>query len=291
MKVKSNKIKDIRDHYLGRLKKIYPEQEAKTLLEILFEDLLDISRVEMLTGPRERLSESEMLTIHFAVSDLLKNRPVQHIIGKAEFFGLILQVDHNVLIPRSETEELVAWILDETVQKSGLRVLDIGTGSGAIALALKNERPEWDVWALENSDKALEAARKNARNYNLQIHFLQTDILDEISREKLSAFDIIVSNPPYVTESDKAEMQPNVLDFEPAEALYVPDENPLLYYRVISNFAVKNLRKQGKIFLEINEKFGSEMIQLLEDHGFVNIILRKDLRDRHRMIMGVMNTQ
>ena len=291
MQVKSNKIKDIRDHYLSRLKKIYPEQEAKKLLEILFEDLLGINRVEMLPGSRARLSESEMLTIHFAVRDLLRHRPVQHITGKAEFFGLKIGVNKNVLIPRPETEELVAWILSEADQKPGLRVLDIGTGSGAIALALKNERPEWEVLAMDNSGTALETARENARENDLHIHFLQTDILDEISRKNLSAFDIIVSNPPYVTESDKNEMQPNVLEFEPAEALYVNNENPLKYYRAISDFAAKSLKRNGKLFFEINEKFGREMIQLLEDHGFVNIILRKDLRDRHRMIMGVMNTQ
>ena len=290
MQVKSNKIKDIRNHYLSRLKKIYPEQEAKKLLEIIFEDLLGISSAEMFTSPEMRISESEMLTIHFAVRDLLKNRPVQHITGKTVFYGLKITVNESVLIPRPETEELVAWILSEAYQKPGLRVLDIGTGSGAIALALKNERPGWDVWALDNSEKALETARKNARVNNLRIHFLQTDILDEISRKNLSAFDIIVSNPPYVTESDKAEMQPNVLEFEPAEALYVPDEDPLKYYREISGFAPRNLRKHGEIFFEINEKFGREMIQLLEDSGFINIRLRKDLRNRHRMIMGTNNS-
>lgn len=290
MQVKSNKVKDIRDHYLTRLKKIYPEREAVKLLEILFEDMAGIKKVYLLTEPDTRLSESEMLKIHYAAKDLLKHRPVQHITGKADFFGLKINVNEHVLIPRPETEELVNWVLQQMERAQVLRVLDIGTGSGTIALALKNERPEWEVWALDISEKALEIAGKNARENELRIHFLHADILNEQSCKNLPSFDIIVSNPPYVTESEKTQMNANVLDYEPPEALFVPDTDPLLYYREISAFALKKLRKGGKLFFEINENFGKEMKKLLVDTGFANILLEKDINNRNRMIMGTLTS-
>lgn len=286
MNVRSNKIKDIRDFYLERLKKIYPGPEAKKLLEIILEELTGVSRMHLVTEPDLRVSESDLLKIHFACKDLLNYKPVQHITGMADFYGLRLRVNPYVLIPRPETEELVEWILNDLQQRPADSALDIGTGSGAIALALKKHHPEMEVTALDNSQNALHTARMNAEHNDLKVHFKYADIIKGVDPDDLLQYDIIVSNPPYVTEADKKEMQPNVLDYEPASALYVPDDDPLIFYRAILNFAKSHLLPGGKIYFEINERFGEEMIGLLEAFGYQNIHLKKDLNDRDRMIRG-----
>lgn len=286
MKVKSNKVKDIKDYYHKELVKTYPRQEAMSLLDIIFEDLLQITKMDIMLNPEIRISESELLKVHFACKELLKNKPVQYIVGKTNFYGLDLIVDKNVLIPRPETEELVEWVLKEIDTNTEISILDIGTGSGAIALALKSNLKTANVWACEISCGALKTAEINATNNALDIQFLEADILEKANWAKFQVFDCIVSNPPYVTQTDKSAMQSNVLDYEPHQALFVPDEDPLKFYRGILNFCVSHLKDNGQIFFEINENFGTEMEQLLREYKYNDIILRKDLFNRIRMICG-----
>ncbi len=287
MKVRSNKIKDIQNHYKRRLQQIYPGEEASKLMEILFDELLGISRLQIISEPEKRLSESEMLRIHFGVKKLINHTPVQHITGKAYFYGLEITVNEHVLIPRPETEELVEWVLNCAKAIPKIKLLDIGTGSGAIAIALKKAEPSWDVTAIDFSKPALDIARKNADAYHQEISFLEVDIFDTTARTTFPVFDVIVSNPPYVTGSDKKQMQPNVLNFEPGSALYVSDKDPLIFYREILEFAEEHLNEQGRIFFEINERFGEAMEQLLLGYGFSHIELKKDLHGKDRMCSGV----
>lgn len=256
-------------------------------MEILFEELLGISRLQIMANPGLRLNESEMLRIHFAHKKLLEHMPVQHITGVAYFYGLRLKVDKNVLIPRPETEELADWILNSSALMPRLKVLDIGTGSGAIALALAKTKPNWDITAIDISETALEMAASNASLNNLQVKFQPCDILDKDTRSTLpDDYDLIVSNPPYVTESDKARMLPNVLNFEPGLALYVANTDPLIYYREILNFARQHLKNNGRLFFEINERYGSDVSALFSDAGFADVSIRQDLQDKDRMACG-----
>ena len=286
MKVKSNKIKDIRDHYYNELKKTFPPHEAQSMLEIIIEDLVQISKMKIMLHPETRISESELLKVHFACKELKNHKPVQYITGKTNFYGLDLEVDKNVLIPRPETEELVEWILSEITIEENLSILDIGTGSGAIALSIKSKRESFNIAASDISKEALHVAKKNADSLGLSIQLIEADILDKNSWSGFPEYDLIVSNPPYITDAEKAQMQANVLGYEPHQALFVADEDPLLFYRIILEFSERHLKKGGKVYFEINENFGAEMISLFEDFNFIDIILKNDLSDRNRMIRG-----
>lgn len=281
---KTNKIKDIRETYLLELNKIYSENEAGTFLDMILEHRLGITRIQRALNPELRLSESDMLKVHFDVKELKKFRPIQYIFGETVFFDLQLLVDENVLIPRPETEELVSWIVGEHKNQGQLSLLDIGTGSGCIALALKKELPLARVQGCDVSADVLKIAVKNATAKNLPVNFFHLDILNPDEWARQPQFDLIVSNPPYVTNAEKQLMQPNVLNYEPANALFVSDEDPLVYYRNILHFAENHLRPGGKIYFEINERFGDQMIRLLTDTGYQNIELQKDLSGKDRMI-------
>ena len=214
----------------------------------------------------------------------MRHRPIQYILGYTDFYGLRLRVDKRVLIPRPETEELVEWIIKTYKTAEGHRILDIGTGSGAIALALRKSLPVAEIWAMDVSAEALEVAAENGAALELPVKWIKADITDSSQYRQFPQFDVIVSNPPYVTESDKAEMQANVLDYEPERALFVSDADPLEFYRHILDFAQAHLNPGGSIFMEINERFGNEMRELLAASGYQNIELRHDLRDRMRMV-------
>ena len=235
--------------------------------------------------PDLRLSESEMLTFHFAVKDLLKNKPIQYIIGETEFCDLKFKVNENVLIPRPETSELVMNIVNrqKTKDKRQLSILDIGTGSGCIAISLAKNIPGSKVYALDISEKALEVAKTNAFNNNVDITFIHDDILS-LNNKIETKFDIIVSNPPYVRELEKAEMRDNVLNWEPHNALFVSDNAPLIFYRNILEFAKTHLNENGEIWFEINEYLGKEMTDLCKEYGFSGIEIFKDFRGKERIV-------
>jgi len=287
MKIKSNKISDIRQFYLKELSEIYQPKESAVFLDLIFEEYFGLSRVERVLNPEKRVTESEMLKIHFAIGELKKQMPIQYILEKAEFYGLLFYVDENVLIPRPETEELVEWVLEICGQEANVNVLDIGTGSGCIAISIKKNLLSGKVWAMDVSPLALEVAKRNAVSNDVEIHFLQQDILESVGSENLPQFDAIVSNPPYVRNSEKLLMQKNVLEYEPALALFVEDNDPLKFYRAIAGFSADHLKQGGSLFLEINEALADETAALLQSMEFSDIIVKKDIYDKDRMIKAV----
>lgn len=284
MKVPSNLVRDIRKYYCEQLCSVYDSDEATAMIIILLEHYFKITRVKMALEPDMRLSESEMLTFHFAVKDLLKNKPIQYIIGETEFCDLKFKVNENVLIPRPETSELVMNIVNrqKTKDKRQLSILDIGTGSGCIAISLAKRIPNSKVYALDISEKALAVAKENAINNDADITFIHDDILS-LNNKIETKFDIIVSNPPYVRELEKAEMRDNVLNWEPHNALFVSDSDPLIFYRNILEFAKNNLNQDGEIWFEINEYLGKEMTDLCKGYDFSDIEIFKDFRGKERI--------
>ena len=283
MKVPSNLVKDIRKHYCEQLCSVYDKDEANAMILILLEHYFKIDRVKMVLEPDMRLSESEMLKIHFAVKDLLKNKPIQYVIGETEFCDLKFNVNENVLIPRPETSEMVKGIAVSRQPSAVSNILDIGTGSGCIAISLAKAFPRSQVYAMDISEKALITARENAAINNVNITFIHDDILS-LRNEIETKFDIIVSNPPYVRELEKAEMRDNVLKWEPHNALFVSNDNPLIFYRNILEFAKNHLSENGVIWFEINESLGKEMISLCKELGFSDVKIFKDFRDKERFV-------
>lgn len=284
MKVPSNLVRDIRNYYCEQLCSIYDKNESNTLILILFEYYFNINRIKMSLEPELRLSESEMLKLHFAVKDLLKNKPIQYIIGETEFCDLKFKVNENVLIPRPETSELVRLIANSHQPSTISNILDIGTGSGCIAISLAKMIPQSNVYALDISEKALDVAKENAINNNVNITFIHDDILTKTQTLTQTKFDIIVSNPPYVRELEKVDMHNNILQWEPHNALFVSDEDPLIFYRSILEFSKKHLKENGEIWFEINEYLGKEMKALCEEVGLSNIEIYKDFRDKERFL-------
>jgi len=284
MKMSSNLVRDCRRHYSSELEKIYGSDEANALIMILLEHYFGIDRVKIAMEPELRLSESELLTLHFAVKELLKNKPIQYVLGETEFCGMKFFVEEGVLIPRPETEEMVRqlavghWPL-------AAKILDIGTGSGCIAISLAKLLKDSVVTAVDVSEKALEIAKKNAAENDADVRFVLDDILNPKNPELIdNQYDIIVSNPPYVCESEKSEMRANVLDYEPSSALFVSDSDPLIFYRKILEFAQKTLKPNGEIWFEINEKLGQEMQNLCLEKGFKNVEIIKDFRGKDRIL-------
>lgn len=261
---------------------LYPNSEIEGFTRIILEAVCEWSFTEQVLNKQEKIRNADFEKIRGIVFRLKNFEPIQYILGETEFYGLKLKVNPSVLIPRPETEELVEWIVKSNLPEN-ITVLDIGTGSGCIALALKSQMENATVFGVDISEKALEVAKQNALKNQLDVDFFQVDILkwEYISWEK---FDLIVSNPPYIREIEKTEMHSNVLVHEPENALFVPDNDPLLFYRSIAAFAKVNLKKEGLLFFEINEKLGGEMISLLNEYGFYEIEIRKDINGKNRMI-------
>jgi release factor glutamine methyltransferase len=224
-----------------------------------------------------------MLTFHFAVKDLLKNKPIQYIIGETEFCDLKFKVNENVLIPRPETSEMVHEIAVSNQQSAISNILDIGTGSGCIAISVAKKLPQAQVFAMDISEKALEVAKENATRNNVNVTFIHDDILS-LRNNIETIFDIIISNPPYVRELEKAEMRDNVLNWEPHNALFVSDNDPLIFYRNILEFAKSHLKENGEIWFEINEYLGKEMTDLCKEYGFSDVEIFKDFRGKERIV-------
>lgn len=290
MRIPSNKVNAVISFFKSELVELHSLGEIETFISYSFEHVLNYSKTDLLLNKDLTMSESELLKFNNIVKQLKKNKPIQYILGNTYFYGLNLNVNESVLIPRPETEELVDWIIKDYSNKktTSLKLLDIGTGSGCIAIALSKNISESDVFALDVSIEALEIAKVNAnKNDQKNIHFIEADI-NHISTLKSfnfpTDFDIIVSNPPYITESEQSAMYKNVLDYEPHVALFVKDTNPLIFYVSIANFAIQKLQKNGALFFEINELFGKEMIKMLLEKGFINIELRKDINGKDRMI-------
>jgi release factor glutamine methyltransferase len=286
---KNNLLIALKSGYIKMLSEKYGLDESKQLLDILIESFFGYSRIGMALDPEIRLSESEIIKLHKAVKALLANKPVQYITGKSRFLDLTLSVNESVLIPRPETEELVNLII-QNEKTAGLHVIDIGTGSGCIALALQKHLPNPKITAIDISGNALELAEINSSKNGLDIDFRQMDILNWDSFPSLGKFDLVVSNPPYVTESDKMHMQKNVLDYEPYQALFVSDENPLLFFKAILEFCMLHLRSGGRIYFEINELQGENVLQLCSNYGFQHGKLHTDIHGKCRFVAAVKST-
>lgn len=272
------KLRELYQQYSEQLTEIYSEQEAGSLAFWLLEEYLGKTRMDIL---KDESLTSIPLALEEAFEQVLKGKPIQYVLGHAPFYGREFLVSPSVLIPRNETEELVHLIIKENRDQS-LRILDIGTGSGCIPISLALEIPKADVFALDVSPEALEVAEANAKKLGAKVEFFLCDILrEEIPVGKL---DIIVSNPPYVRHTEKSQMHANVLDHEPHLALFVYDEDPLLFYRTIAEKAKKALRAGGKLYFEINEAFGKETAKLLHDLGYTNVRIVSDLNGKERMV-------
>jgi release factor glutamine methyltransferase len=265
------------------LSSYYDKNEIEGLIIVLFNTLFGYSRVDIINNHHITLTETEKDRISNIVNRLKNFEPIQYILGETEFYGLKLKVRPGVLIPRGETEELVQQIISDKFFSSPT-ILDIGTGSGCIAIALKINLPTANVVAFDVSEEALEVARENAALNQVEVSFFQYDILKPHSFVEENTWNIIVSNPPYITNNEKKLMANNVLEHEPHLALFVPDSDPLLFYRAIANFGRTHLTDNGLIYFEINEAFGRETSQLLADHGYTNIKLIKDIHGKDRMI-------
>lgn len=271
----------------------YGKEEVNAFFEVLMEHHLNDKRIQLVLNPDYTITSAQKQLFLNALNDLNNHIPIQYIIGETEFYGLPFKVSKHTLIPRSETEELVSFIIEDvtssTVEKS-IKILDIGTGTGCIAISLAINLPEANVHALDVSKDALRVAKQNAKLNEATIEFIHDDILNPSHAVLISVshtFDIIVSNPPYVRNLEKAEIKPNVLENEPHLALFVDDENPLQFYKAICEFAQIHLKTGGALYFEINEYLGQEMVQLLEDFGFKSIQLKTDIFGKDRMIKAV----
>ena len=281
------KVKDIQNIFHVELDVLYGEEEVNSFFFILIEHYNNITRIQLAVNLDMIIDDYE--NILNALQLLKKQKPIQYIIGETEFYGLPFRVNENVLIPRPETEELVDWVLKEVDNNKPITILDIGTGSGCIAISLAKNLPNAKVYALDVSAKAIKIAKRNAELNGVTVEFIEADILKIKNEEFMTdvKFDIIVSNPPYVRVQEKALMKANVLDNEPHLALFVEDENPLIFYIAISQFASSNLNDNAQLYFEINEYLGNDMIGLLNKNHFQKIKLKQDIFKKDRMIKGV----
>ena len=306
-------LKEIRNIYRQELREMYPQEEIDTFFHLLVEHYLGLERFILAIQPNLIISKEAEQPLFEALAQLKSACPIQYVMGKTEFMDLEFNVDENVLIPRPETEELVRWMLDclsEPIEKKRLRILDIGTGSGCIAVSLAKNLPDALVHGWDVSGAALVVAEQNAKAHDVRVFFKEVDILDltlksvfqrdipvsknaaeakakaygTVTTSAFDKFDVIVSNPPYVREIEKKEMHKNVTEHEPEQALFVSDHNPLQFYKAIARFAHENLKADGILFLEINQYLSQETVRLLRDSGFSHIELRKDILGNDRMI-------
>lgn len=289
------KIIALKIHFFSELHSVQEDSEIESFFFILLEYLHNLKRIDISLNPDFEVSEADLEKWNSIISELKTEKPIQYITGEAWFYGYRFEVNENTLIPRPETEELVEWIIESTKLEAGsekLNMLDIGTGSGCIPISLKKEIPNAIVSAIDVSEKALEVARTNALDNEVEVYFilqniLEIDDLNELPTSNFqlpTQFDIIVSNPPYVRNLEKQEIKKNVLDYEPHLALFVEDTDALLFYRKIAQLALTSLTPNGKLFFEINQYLAKETVALLENLGFKNIVLRKDFVGNDRMI-------
>lgn len=279
MRIASNRIEDILKFALQELEGIYSEKEIKQMTYSLITHFCNIPKTSILANNQQAVLESELLKLNFAIKDLKKEKPLQYIMGYTDFYNIKINLNHKVLIPRPETEELVDMIIKENKERKDIKIADLGCGSGAIALALKNNIPYSEIWAFDIDDNAINQTKENAQSLNLDINIEKKDLLKDNFNDY--NFDIIVSNPPYVMEKEKSLMRDNVLNHEPHQALFVKDENPLIFYQAIERIAQKNLKPKGKIYMEINESLSESTKNVFKDYD-TKII--KDLFGKYRFI-------
>jgi release factor glutamine methyltransferase len=280
-------INDLYKSTVLKMRVLHPAEEARAMADRLFEHFFNLSPVQRVLSEAILADENKVLLIEEAISKLMHNVPLQYVIGKAFFMDMEFVVNSSVLIPRPETEELVSLVLKQySGRESGseLLILDIGTGSGCIPIALKRYLPESEVFAIDISKEALAVATENAAINEVKINFINSDILDHSQWNQLSRFDLIVSNPPYVTNSEKELMQLNVLDHEPHTALFVPDSDPLIFYREIMVLSKIILREAGSLWFEINEMFGKELRDMALGYGFRKVNIIFDFRGKSRFL-------
>jgi len=287
-------LEEIKNIFHKELDEIHPVEEVDAFFYSVIEHYLDLQRFTLVLQPEYAITKEEEQPLFETLAQLKKQKPLQYALGEAHFMDMVFKVNEHVLIPRPETEELVQWVLGngwfghglEKHKERGLKILDIGTGSGCIAIALDKNLPNAKVYALDVSEQALKVAAKNAIFNDAKVRFFQKDILEAQLDLELE-FDIIVCNPPYVRESEKVEIKKNVKDFEPELALFVPDEDPLKFYKAITAFAKEHLSNSGNLYFEINQYLGKETKALLEAHNFLEIELRKDLFGNDRLLKGM----
>lgn len=281
-----------RQHLVSRLSSIYDTREAANISDWVLEHLTGWKKIDRIVHKNEPLSPAQESQLTQYITELLIHKPVQYVLHEAWFAGMPLYVDENVLIPRPETEELVDWILKEVGSKklevgnspSNLRLLDIGTGSGCIPITLKKNLPAANIYACDVSEGALKVAKKNAETQQTPINFLHYNFLNSANWAHFPQVDILVSNPPYIPVKDKATMHQNVLQHEPHLALFVENDDPLLFYRAIAQFAQQKLSPGGSIYVEIHEDLGGATQQLFTDSGFNKVEVKKDMQGKDRMI-------
>ncbi|WP_339693948.1 peptide chain release factor N(5)-glutamine methyltransferase [uncultured Roseivirga sp.] len=266
-----------------KLSGVYDEREAMNMAHLLLTHFYGLDRMKVVLNDELLLVENAEIVLNKAIDELNQHKPIQHILGSVEFYGCEFKVDERALIPRPETEELVDWIVTENIIEDPY-ILDVGTGTGCIPIALKNAIPKARVAAVDVSEEALALARENAKQNNTEVDFQHLDILNEAF--PFDMLDLVVSNPPYIPESDKPEMSSNVLSFEPHLALFVANNDPFIFYKRITELALQHLKIGGMLYFEIHERFGEEMVKLVEDMGFTNVFLKKDLQGKDRMLQA-----
>ncbi|MDP2524692.1 peptide chain release factor N(5)-glutamine methyltransferase [Maribacter dokdonensis] len=285
-------LKEVKNIFHAELDVIYGKDEVNSFFYLLIEHYFELERFVLALQPNLNIEKEQETILFKALSELKLHKPIQHITGTAYFMDLDFTVNEHVLIPRPETEELVRWVLDDVKEvKHFLNILDMGTGSGCIPISLDKNLVDAKVYALDVSPQALVVAEENNRTLGANVTFVKEDMLSLHSKtsakELDQKFDIIISNPPYVRELEKAEMQNNVIDHEPSLALFVPDEDPLKFYKAVVNFASEHLNKNGCLYLEINQYLGEETKRILQQSNFKTIDLRPDMFGNDRMIKGI----
>ncbi|PXY00911.1 peptide chain release factor N(5)-glutamine methyltransferase [Marinifilum breve] len=280
-----NNIQSTINYIKKELESIYSSRESESIAYILLEELLNYSRTQIQLNKTESIQDDQFAKVKEYIADLKDNKPIQYVLGEADFYELKFKVNRHTLIPRPETEELVHAIINEN-KEANLNILDIGTGSGCIPICLAKHLTNANVSSVDISPEAIQTATKNAKRNKVQVIFDERDILNWEIYE-WEQLDIIVSNPPYVTNAEKEKMEKNVLDFEPHTALFVSDHDPLIFYRRIAELAQDHLKKGGRLYFEINENLGREMTVLLEQKGFSSIQVRKDINGKDRMMSAI----
>lgn len=276
-------LKDLHQYSFSSLISLYPEIEAKNLTYMALSNIFNFSRYQIHLNFDKTVDEDQYAKIKNIVDELKQYKPIQYIFKETEFYNCRINVSEDVLIPRPETEELVDWIIQDQ-NNDEIEILDIGTGSGCIAISLAKNLSSSKVTAIDISPNAIDVAKRNAKANNVEIIFLELDLFNIQDELQAIKFDIIVSNPPYVRECEKKMMQSNVLNWEPEISLFVPDENPLLFYNIIIPFAATSLKSKGLIYLEINENYPEEVKEVLMNHDFSSVEIRKDISGKFRMI-------